>query len=164
MMMLPWTKAWRKSDLWSRISEAEQTYFKWATKSTHLNQTHVHQFYGTYKVHKNGCHSCPIVVNSTPEIFSKWVNHWLKMGVGSILPTYIRATLSTSSRNCTPLSSPVSPTRQKNLSWCCDNVFKYWHGLWSSSSQIIARPVPRRTATITASQFYSRSLGKNYEE
>jgi hypothetical protein len=28
-------------------------------------------------------------VNSTPEIFSKWVNYWLKNMVGSILPTYI---------------------------------------------------------------------------
>ena len=76
----------------SLISEAEQTYFHRATKVEHLNQTRVPQFYGTYKVHKEGRRSRPVVssVNSTPEIFSKWVDYWLKKVVGSILPTYIR--------------------------------------------------------------------------
>ncbi len=74
------------------ISEAEQTYFKQDMEDTHLRQTCMPQFYGTYKVHKNGRRSRPVVssINSTPEIFSKWVDYWLKKVVGSILPTYIR--------------------------------------------------------------------------
>ena len=70
----------------------EQTYFHRATQENHLNQTRIPQLYGTYKVHKNGRRSRPVVssVNSTPEIFSKWVDYWLKKVVGSILPTYIQ--------------------------------------------------------------------------
>jgi hypothetical protein len=80
----------------SLISEAEETNFKWATKSTHLSQTCISQFYGTYKVHKNGHRSCPTMssVNSTPEIFSKWVDYWLKTVVVYYPPTSVM--LSTS--------------------------------------------------------------------
>jgi hypothetical protein len=76
----------------SLISEAEQTYFKRATTANHLSKTRVPQFYGTYKVHKNGRRSRPVVssVNSIPEIFSKWVDYWLKTVVGRLLPTYVR--------------------------------------------------------------------------
>jgi hypothetical protein len=58
-----------------------------------LCQTRVPQFYGIYKVHKNGTPKTrPIVssVNSIPEIFSKWVDYWLKKVVRTMLPTYIR--------------------------------------------------------------------------
>jgi hypothetical protein len=80
---------------WSHTlpSEAEETYFKRALTKDHLGQTRVPQFYGCYKVHKNGKPKTrPIVssVNSIPEIFSKWVDYWLKKVVRKILPTYIR--------------------------------------------------------------------------
>jgi hypothetical protein len=61
--------------------EAEETYFKCDLTKDNLSQTRVPQFYGIYKVHKNGTPKTrPIVcsVNSTPKIFSKWANHWLK--------------------------------------------------------------------------------------
>jgi hypothetical protein len=78
-----------KDDL---ISEAESVYFERAITGEHLNQTRVPQFYGTYKVHKDGRRSRPVIssINSVPEIFSKWVDYWLKKVVGSLLPTYIR--------------------------------------------------------------------------
>jgi hypothetical protein len=74
-------------------SEAEETYFKRSLTKDNLSQTRVPQFYGVYKVHKNGKPKTrPIVssVNSIPEIFSKWVDYWLKKVVRKILPTYIR--------------------------------------------------------------------------
>jgi hypothetical protein len=76
----------------SLISEAEEVYFKRATTDDHLSQTRVPQFYGTYKVHKSGRRSRPVIssINSVPEIFSKWVDYWLEKVVGSLLPTYLR--------------------------------------------------------------------------
>lgn len=62
-------------------SEAERTYFDRALVPTRLEQYKVPQFYGIYKVHKSGPPKLrPIVscVNSLPEVFSKWVDHWLK--------------------------------------------------------------------------------------
>ena len=80
---------------WSHTlpSEAEETYFKRALSKDNLARTRVPQFYGIYKVHKNGAPKTrPIVssVGSIPEIFSKWVDYWLKKVVRKILPTYIR--------------------------------------------------------------------------
>jgi len=74
-------------------SEAEQTYFKRALHPENLEQTRVPQFYGAYKVHKSGKTKMrPIVscVNSLPEIFSKWIDYWLKQVVRSHLATYLR--------------------------------------------------------------------------
>ena len=51
------------------------------------------QFCGTCKVHKGGAPKLrPVVscVNSIPEIFSKWVDCWLKQAVREHLPTYLR--------------------------------------------------------------------------
>jgi hypothetical protein len=60
---------------------------------TALGQTRVLQFYGICKDHTNGDPKArPIVssVNSTPEVFSKWVDYcWLKKVLHKILPTYI---------------------------------------------------------------------------
>ena len=74
-------------------SKAERTYFERATKSSYLSATRIPQFYGTFKVHKGGDPKLrPIVscVNSIPEIFSKWVDYWLKQAVREHLPTYLR--------------------------------------------------------------------------
>jgi hypothetical protein len=74
-------------------SEAEETYFKRALSKNNLGRTRVPQVYGIFKVHKDGVPKTrPIVscVNSIPEIFSKWVDYWLKKIVRDILPTYIR--------------------------------------------------------------------------
>ena len=93
-------------------SEAEETYFKRATKAEYLNKTRVPQFYGTYKVHKGGKPKTrPILscVNSVPEIFSKWVDYWLKKVVRTILPTYVRDAehLMTELKNTFPNGLPV---------------------------------------------------------
>jgi hypothetical protein len=82
---------------WSETlpSEAEETYFKRALKKSKLDATRTPQIYGMYKVHKTGAPKMrPVVscINSIPEIFSKWVDYWLKKIVRSILPTYLRDT------------------------------------------------------------------------
>jgi hypothetical protein len=71
---------------------AEQTYFKRAITEECLNATRVPQFHGTFKVHKIDKKMRPVIscVNSTPEIFSKWVDHHLKTVVGSFLPTHMK--------------------------------------------------------------------------
>jgi hypothetical protein len=88
-------------------SEAEETPFKRSLTKDNLGQTRVPQFYGIYKVHKNGKPKTrPIVssVKSIPKIFSKWVDYWLKKVVRAILPTYIRDAdhLMTELRNTFP--------------------------------------------------------------
>jgi hypothetical protein len=78
---------------YSLPSEGKETYFRRALSKNNLNGTRVPQIYGIFKVHKNGPPKTrPIVscVNSIPEIFSKWVDFWLKKIVRDILPTYIR--------------------------------------------------------------------------
>jgi hypothetical protein len=74
-------------------SEAEKTYFERALSKEHLATLRTPQFYGTYKVHKNGpAKMRPIIssVNSLSEVFSKWVDYWLKQLVQNALPTHIR--------------------------------------------------------------------------
>jgi hypothetical protein len=58
----------------------------------HLNAIQVPQFYGTFKVHKVDKKMRPLIscIGSTPEIFSKWVDHHLKTVVGSLLPTHMK--------------------------------------------------------------------------
>jgi len=78
---------------YSLPTEAVRTYFERALTDEHLDQTRPPQFYGTFKVHKEGNPKMrPIVscVNSIPEIFSKWVDFWFKQTVRSLLPTYLR--------------------------------------------------------------------------
>jgi len=73
-------------------TEAERTYFARALTDDYLDRTRPPQFYGTFKVHKDGANLRPIVscVNSIPEIFSKWVDYWLKTVVRTFLPSYLR--------------------------------------------------------------------------
>jgi hypothetical protein len=63
------------------------TYFKYARR---INGTRTPQIYGTmFKVHKTGAPKIrPIVscINIIPDIFSKWVDYWLKKIVQFILP------------------------------------------------------------------------------
>jgi hypothetical protein len=76
-------------------SEAEATYFRRALTPQRLRNTRTPQIYGMYKVHKDGAPKMrPVVscINSIPEIFSKWVDYWLKKIVRNILPTYLRDT------------------------------------------------------------------------
>jgi hypothetical protein len=76
-------------------SEAESVYFDRALEEHRLNATRTPQIYGMFKVHKNGAPKTrPVVscINSIPEIFSKWVDYWLKKVVRTILPTYLRDT------------------------------------------------------------------------
>ena len=85
-------------DLYNRFkhtlpSEAERTYFQRALNEAYLDKTRPPQFYGTFKVHKDGAPKLrPIVscVNSIPEIISKWVDFWFKKVVRTCLPTYLR--------------------------------------------------------------------------
>jgi hypothetical protein len=74
-------------------TSAEKTYFSCALNDTTLGTYRVLQFYCTYKVHKTGQPKMrPIVscVNSLPEIFSKWIDYWLKKVVATLVPTYIK--------------------------------------------------------------------------
>ena len=74
-------------------TRAEETYFSRAMTPEYLNSTRVPQFYGTFKVHKPGKKTRPVIscVNSIPEIFSKWIDHHLKTLVDSnLLPTYMK--------------------------------------------------------------------------
>ena len=74
-------------------TRAEDTYFSRAMTPEYLNSTRVPQFYGTFKVHKPGKKTRPVIscVNSIPEIFSKWIDHHLKTLVDSnLLPTYMK--------------------------------------------------------------------------
>jgi hypothetical protein len=79
----------------SAPSIAEETYFQRALSDSSLNRTRTPQIYGMFKVHKTGSPKMrPVVscINSIPEIFSKWVDYWLKKIVRHILPTYLRDT------------------------------------------------------------------------
>jgi hypothetical protein len=73
-------------------TKAEETYFKRALSDDHLNRTRVPQFYGMFKVHKPDKKMRPVIscVNSIPEIFSKWIDHHLKIVVKTLLPTYMK--------------------------------------------------------------------------
>lgn len=73
--------------------KAEETYFSRAMTNQYLNSMCVPQFYGTLKVHKPGKKTRPVIscINSIPEIFSKWVDHHLKMlAESNLLPTYVK--------------------------------------------------------------------------
>jgi hypothetical protein len=92
-------------------SEAEETYFKRSLTKDNLGQTRVPQFYGIYKVHKNGKPKTRPIVSSVKSIsksFSKWVDYWLKKVVRTILPTYIQDAghLMTALHNTFPSSLP----------------------------------------------------------
>ena len=73
---------------------AETTYFRRSLAPDNLDNCRTPQFYGSFKVHKDGPAKPlrPIIssVGSVSEIFSKWVDHWLKKVVKDLVPTYIR--------------------------------------------------------------------------
>lgn len=82
-------------ETWNKTlqTEAEATYFKRALSPEYLADTRTPQFYGAFKVHKNGAPKLrPIIssVNSISEIFSKWVDYQLKKVVKDLVPTYIK--------------------------------------------------------------------------
>jgi len=84
------------ADLYSthraNLPEQHQKYFDRSFAAIDASPERIAQFYGLYKVHKKELGVRPVIscCGTYAQIYSKYVDYWLKKIVHSILPTYLK--------------------------------------------------------------------------
>ena len=74
------------------ISHSHLQYFDRSLSNLTSAPRRIAQFYGNYKVHKKKLAVRPVITccGTYAQIFSKYIDHWMKKIVQSLLPTYIK--------------------------------------------------------------------------
>ena len=74
------------------LPEQHQQYFDRSFSLIDASPKRIAQFYGLYKVHKKELAVRPVIscCGTYAQIYSKYVDYWLKKIVHSILPTYLK--------------------------------------------------------------------------
>ena len=74
------------------LPEQHQKYFDRSFALIDASPKRIAQFYGLYKVHKKELAVRPVIscCGTYAQIYSKYIDHWLKKIVHSILPTYLK--------------------------------------------------------------------------
>ena len=73
------------------LSDSHQQYFDHSFELLDKQKNRIPQFYGIWKVHKDKASVRPVIscCGSRPQVFSTYVDYWLKKIVREILPSYL---------------------------------------------------------------------------
>ena len=76
----------------SELPDHHQQYFERSFDLLLASPERIAQFYGTYKAHKEKQSVRPVIscCGTFTQVFSKYIDHWMKKVVQKILPTYIK--------------------------------------------------------------------------